>query len=271
MAKKKTSSNNTLWGRAKPIYDELINEGFDKNTVLGILGNMAVESSFNHRATSPSGKYTGYLQNSADISNYIKKYYGGYGHKEQMQFIKDGLRGRLKGQKTSTGAMLQGRFNNYTKAMNTGKYDAGQAADLWDKYYEISSAGRAQRISNAAKFDKILGGKGTSIDLSRISQNRRMDRFSPIRFSNDKTRVVARPNLNTKRYTPQPSVSRPSSGFFNNLFSSPLFSSISNYDSMQPSYTPSINNTAYSSPFLGPSSPNLGFYNLNLGDYLNNG
>lgn len=135
------ANNRAMWGKAKPFYDEMLSWGIEPVAALGILGNMAQESSF--LPTASNGTHHGYIQNQTSIRDFIKKQYGGYGHKEQMQYIRDGLAGKLKGRNTSIGQQLQARFNAYTTSVK-GVNDPARAAYLWESTYE-RSGGQSNR------------------------------------------------------------------------------------------------------------------------------
>lgn len=156
MATRKQS--NTMWNRAQPLYKEFIQAGVEPMAALGVLGNIAAESSFNPHAVGSTGTYTGYTQNSPDISGHIKRYYGGYGHKEQMQFMIDGLHGRIRGNNTPVGRMLQNRFNQYNRDVKRATTPA-QAATMFERSYEKSGGqilARRQKFAN--DFYRQLGG-----------------------------------------------------------------------------------------------------------------
>lgn len=143
------ANNRAMWSKAKPFYDEMLSWGIEPVAALGILGNMAQESSF--LPTASNGTHHGYIQNQTSIRDFIKKQYGGYGHKEQMQYIRDGLAGKLKGQDTSMGQQLQARFNAYTTAVN-GVNDPARAAYLWESTYERSGGQNNRARQNYANY-----------------------------------------------------------------------------------------------------------------------
>lgn len=149
-------NNEQLWNRARPLYNELTAAGVPHMAAIGVLGNIALESSVNPNASNKvNGGHWGYTQNDKAITDHIKKYYGGYGHKEQMQFLKDGLTGKIRGAKQAP--WLQKRFDDYKKGIN-GVNDPAKAALMWEKYYEKSSNEALDRRTNYAKyFHNALG------------------------------------------------------------------------------------------------------------------
>ena len=154
--------NRAMWAKGQPFYKEmrLWDTGLSDVALAGILGNMGLESGF--IPTASNGTHHGYLQNENSIRDYIVKYYGGYGHKQQMQYLQDGLRGKLKGSSTSMGKQLQRRFNNYTSAVKNVT-DPIKASQLWEKYYEISGGqamGARQRYAKHFYDQMSASGPG---------------------------------------------------------------------------------------------------------------
>lgn len=148
-AQAKEKYNQYLWKLAQPFYRELMNIGLSPIAAVGILGNMALESGFNKNASN--GTHFGYLQNSTDIRNWIQKQYGGYDHDHQLKYMLDGLTGNLKGKKTAYGIMMGNRFNNYLNAVKDVT-DPIKAAQLWEKYYEISGGQAMGARQEYAKY-----------------------------------------------------------------------------------------------------------------------
>lgn len=150
------TNNEQLWSRAKPLYNELTAAGVPHMAAIGVLGNIALESSVNPNASNKiNGGHWGYTQNDKTITDHIKKYYGGYGHKEQMQFLKDGLTGKIRGAKQAP--WLQKRFDDYRKGIN-GVNDPAKAALMWEKHYEKSSNEALDKRTDYAKyFHNALG------------------------------------------------------------------------------------------------------------------
>lgn len=150
------TNNEQLWNRARPLYNELTAAGVPHMAAIGVLGNIALESSVNPNASNKiNGGHWGYTQNDKAITDHIKKYYGGYGHKEQMQFLKDGLTGKIRGAKQAP--WLQKRFDEYRKGIN-GVNDPAKAALMWEKYYEKSSNEALDKRTDYAKyFHNALG------------------------------------------------------------------------------------------------------------------
>ena len=154
--------NRAMWAKGQPFYKEmrLWNTGLSDVALAGILGNMGLESGF--IPTASNGTHHGYLQNENSIRDYIVKYYGGYGHKQQMQYLQDGLRGKLRGSSTSMGKQLQRRFSNYTSAVKNVT-DPIKASQLWEKYYEISGGqamGARQRYAKHFYDQMSASGPG---------------------------------------------------------------------------------------------------------------
>lgn len=150
------TNNEQLWNRARPLYNELTAAGVPHMAAIGVLGNIALESSVNPNASNKiNGGHWGYTQNDKAITDHIKKYYGGYGHKEQMQFLKDGLTGKIRGAKQAP--WLQKRFDDYKKGIN-GVNDPAKAALMWEKHYEKSSNEALDKRTDYAKyFHNALG------------------------------------------------------------------------------------------------------------------
>lgn len=141
------AGGGTMTKKAAPIYQRFIDAGISPVAASGVLGNMALESSLNPKASNKT--HWGYLQNDSTIHEHLKKYYNGDSHESQMQFIIDGLQGKLKGNNTSVGKMIQSRFNKYNKAVKDS-VDPQYAAEMWDKYYEISGGQALNKRKNYA-------------------------------------------------------------------------------------------------------------------------
>lgn len=141
------TGGETMTKRAAPIYQRFIDAGISPIAASGVLGNMALESSLNPKASNKT--HWGYLQNDSTIHDHLKKYYNGDSHESQVQFIIDGLQGKLKGNNTSVGKMIQSRFNRYNKAVKDS-VDPQYAAEMWDKYYEISGGQALNKRKNYA-------------------------------------------------------------------------------------------------------------------------
>lgn len=141
------TGGDTMTKKAAPIYQRFIDAGISPVAASGVLGNMALESSLNPKASNKT--HWGYLQNDSTIHDHLKKYYNGDSHESQIQFIIDGLQGKLKGNNTSVGKMIQSRFNRYNKAVKDS-VDPQYAAEMWDKYYEISGGQALNKRKNYA-------------------------------------------------------------------------------------------------------------------------
>lgn len=142
-----SNGGDTMTKKAAPIYQRFIDAGISPIAASGVLGNMALESSLNPKASNKT--HWGYLQNDSTIHDHLKKYYNGDSHESQIQFIIDGLQGKLKGINTSVGKMIQSRFNRYNKAVKDS-VDPQYAAEMWDKYYEISGGQALNKRKNYA-------------------------------------------------------------------------------------------------------------------------
>lgn len=177
----KRSDGNKMWNKAKPLYAELTAAGVPHMAAIGVLGNIALESGVNPNAkNSVNGGHWGYVQNDKVITDHIKKYYGGYGHAEQMQFLKDGLTGKIRGAKQAP--WLQKRFDEYRRHMN-GVTDPAQAALLWERDYEKSkNEGLNQRSGYAKHFHTLLGSPATDyVNKPSVSEAQRyIDMLQPI-------------------------------------------------------------------------------------------
>jgi len=68
-----------MYELSRPIYQQFINAGVDPIVAAGVLGNIALESSFNPNASNRT--HWGYVQNDKHIKDYIVSNYGGYGPK----------------------------------------------------------------------------------------------------------------------------------------------------------------------------------------------
>ena len=281
MAKKKSNAPNykrdaeLFWNRgAKNMYNEFKKIGLSDYQIAGLLGSIGLESSFDHTATN--GSHWGYVQNSKDLVDSIKKFYGGYGHNEQMKFLIDGLSGRLKGasgkNKDSTMVMLQQRFNNYlNKTKNIT--DPRKTASFWETEYEKSGGqamGARQEYSN--HFYNLMGNSG-NVPLNNNKKVQKLEGPNLINITqpNDAIRVLPRPNLNIR-----PVAQIDNTPIMYNDLSTPITPSNVGYNNY--AYTKPIYNTqniipvkqkAFNTETPEVILPNFDFYNLNLGDYLN--
>lgn len=151
------TNGEQLWNRARPLYNELTAAGVPHMAAIGVLGNIALESGVNPNASNKvNGGHWGYTQNDKAITDHIKKYYGGTGHKEQMQFLKDGLTGQIRG--ANQAKWLQKHFDEYRQGIN-GVNDPAKAALMWERYYEKSANEALDKRADYAKyFHDALGG-----------------------------------------------------------------------------------------------------------------
>lgn len=183
--------NRAMWAKGQPFYKEmrLWDTGLSDVALAGILGNMGLESGF--IATASNGTHHGYLQNENSIRDYIVKYYGGYGHKQQMQYLQDGLRGKLRGGNTSMGKQLQRRFNNYTSAVKNVT-DPIKASQLWEKYYEISGG---QAMGARQRYAKHFYDQMSASGPGAFRRAKLDGTFSPIK---DDKYIAYEPSINVE-------------------------------------------------------------------------
>lgn len=290
MAKKKSNAPNYkrdaefFWGKgAKNMYKEFKKIGLSDYQIAGLLGSIGLESSFDHAATN--GSHWGYVQNSKDFVDAIKKYYGGYGHKEQMQFLLDGLSGKLRGssgkKKNSSMYQMQQRFNDYLNATKnlTNPVDTARA---WERFYE-RSGGQAigARQSYSQHFYDLMKNLNNAevIDADTLNNIQKVNQIKNanlmnITQPNDATRVLPRPNLSIKPVAQTDNIPML---YNDNAITPTLPESVPyiNYAYTRPTYSMPQTTTARSQAFQSkiPEEilPDFDFYNLNLGNYLNNG
>lgn len=135
---------------AQAFVDELVASGVRPVDAQAVAGNVFVESRFNHEASNNiNGGHWGLVQNDANIKRHIVKYYGDYSRNSQMQFLKDGLTGQIKGAKNAR--WLQQRFNDYRKH-SAGVKDASIAAKYFHDDYERSKNELVADRMRAASF-----------------------------------------------------------------------------------------------------------------------
>lgn len=286
MAKKKSNAPNYkrdtefFWGKgAKNMYNEFKKIGLSDYQIAGLLGSIGLESSFDPTATN--GSHWGYVQNSKDFVDAIKKYYGGYGHKEQLQFLLDGLSGKLKGasgkNKNSSMYQLQQRFNDYVNSTKnlTNPVDTARA---WEKFYE-KSGGQAMgaRQAYSQHFYDLMGNSRNTepldvTTLNNLQKVRQLQNTNLIDITqpNDAIRVLPRPNLNI-----MPTSQINTTPVMYDDLSIPITPGNINYAYTRPTYN-TLNNTPIRQKVFNTETPEVilpdfDFYNLNLGDYLNNG
>ncbi len=117
---------------------------------------MAQESSFESNA-SYKGHY-GYLQNETSARDWINASYGGYSHQHQMNFLIDGLTGKLKGDPKHRWAKeFNKRFSGFLNATRNSK-DINYITHAWEQHYERSGGqANSKRLMYARYFAKQLG------------------------------------------------------------------------------------------------------------------
>lgn len=140
-----------MFDKSKNVYNYLIKNGINKYHAFGLLGNIAMESGFNHNASN--GSHWGYVQNSKEIRDYVTKHYG-YDHAGQLNFLIAGLKGRLKDTKSPTGAMLKGRFDDFNRRAK-GITDVEKLAEIWENAYEKSNQNLPVRKMYARELHKM--------------------------------------------------------------------------------------------------------------------
>lgn len=170
-----------MWIKVKPIYDYFISNNVDPITAAAICGNIGAESSGDPNATN--GTHWGYIQNEKGIVDYIKRNYGGYGHDQQLAFILDGLRGKLKETNTTWGRELVKRFNEFNSQIKNMR-TAGDGAYLWERAYERSNGqANLKRKDYAEYFYSQAGNRQSMYKAQTIQQP-------------DATRVQQKPIIN---------------------------------------------------------------------------
>lgn len=158
--KKGTKGVNYHTNEAQAFVDELIAAGVRPVDAYAAAGNVFVESRFNHEASNNiNGGHWGLVQNDANIKRHIIKYYGDYSRNSQMQFLKDGLTGQIKGAKQAP--WLQRRFTDYRKHA-TGVKDASLAAKYFhDDYEKSNNEAVGDRMRAASIYQGHLSGNPT--------------------------------------------------------------------------------------------------------------
>ena len=148
--KKSTQGTNYHTNEAQAFVDELVAAGVRPVDAYAAAGNVFVESRFNHEASNNiNGGHWGLVQNDANIKRHIIKYYGDYSRNSQMQFLKDGLTGQIKGAKNAR--WLQQRFDDYRRH-SAGVKDASVAAKYFHDDYERSRNELVADRMRAASF-----------------------------------------------------------------------------------------------------------------------
>lgn len=157
-----------MYELSKPIYQQFIDAGIDPMIAVGVLGNIALESSFNHKASNKT--HWGYVQNDKALTDYVTSNYGGYGPQHQIQYLIDGLTKGIKGSDKGKGKAIQKRFTNFLNA-SKGLTDPADIAAMWDKYYEISG-GQAMydRRNYATKFWDKYNVPQTAQEAQEVQQ-----------------------------------------------------------------------------------------------------
>lgn len=148
--KRSARGTNYHTNEAQAFVDELVAAGVSPVDAYAAAGNVFVESRFNHEASNNiNGGHWGLVQNDANIKRHIIKYYGDYSRNSQMQFLKDGLTGQIKGAKNAR--WLQQRFDDYRRH-SAGVKDASIAAKYFHDDYERSKNELVADRMRAASF-----------------------------------------------------------------------------------------------------------------------
>ena len=147
---KLTPNEQQMIEKSKPFFTDLVIKGGVKPLhAFGIMGNVAQESSFMPDA---GRNYKGYLQNSPQIHKYVSEVYG-TSHDAQINYILDGLGGRLKEYRDkSLVKQLQGRFNDFNNRMNSIN-NVEDAVAAWEKAYEKSGG---QQMEQRKKYGRLF-------------------------------------------------------------------------------------------------------------------
>lgn len=142
--------SSAMWKKVQPYYNQFIKAGIQPDIALAIVGNIAQESGGNPNANN--GKYLGLVQNEPAIRKQIQRAYGDYSANSQIQFIIDGLQGKL-GDKGISRELVQ-RFTNFSNKANN--LSAGELALLWENTYELSGGqGNSRRRAFTESFSSM--------------------------------------------------------------------------------------------------------------------
>ncbi|NKY31761.1 hypothetical protein HGA13_01545 [Nocardia speluncae] len=145
--------------RVEEIYQYLLEKGFTPAQAAGILGNLQVESGFDTGAYNPGEGAIGLAQWLGGRRENLEAFAAKRGAdvtdwRTQIDFMVHELEG------SESGAMR--RLKDTTSA--------GQAAAVFDEYYERSSGeARGQRIANAESIASSMAGSGRSTDSSVLA------------------------------------------------------------------------------------------------------
>lgn len=140
----------TPYSPAKAFYNEMVAGGVDPMVAAGIAGNVQQESSFMHNATSKTGKYKGYAQLSPELRGYVTQAYGGYGHKQQMQFLIDMAKGKPRKSTNKYYKEMESRAKSFVGQTYSSPEDA---ANGWEIYFEKSGG---QNIKSRTKYARSI-------------------------------------------------------------------------------------------------------------------
>lgn len=147
-----------MWSKVRGYYNRLTAAGIPANAALGIIGNIAQESSGNPNAHTDGTSFYGLTQNHYTIRDMIARRYGNYSANSQIQFIIDGWHNRLKGMPQ----WLQNRFSDYRSSV-TKETTPYQSALNWNKYYERAVGQQDnKRGGYAAGFAKYVRNIGVN-------------------------------------------------------------------------------------------------------------
>lgn len=171
--RKSTRGTNYHTNEAQAFVDELVAAGVRPVDAQAVAGNVFVESRFNHEAANNiNGGHWGLVQNDANIKRHIVKYYGDYSRNSQMQFLKDGLTGQIRGAKNAR--WLQQRFDDYRRH-SAGVKDASVAAKYFHDDYERSRNEMvADRMKAASFYQTGIATNPTIAAFNRVYGNQSM-------------------------------------------------------------------------------------------------
>lgn len=149
----------TFWNRLKDVYEYFKSRGISDEIAAGILGNVARESSgfwdnIVNKIKDKKGNiryFYGGVQNEQLTYDWVKANYGGYTKKHQIQYLADGLLGKLPEVKSKRGNLLNTRF---TEFMNKAKNikSPSQIAYLWESIYELSGKSQLDERQQCAEY-----------------------------------------------------------------------------------------------------------------------
>lgn len=123
------SQKNTI----HKVYKYLKSQGFDDNSIAGILGNAIQESAINPNLSSAKNTFHGMLMNSSALRDNIASLYGDHSLDSQLQYVVDWTNNSKKIRTKRYAPYLATGAGKYKK---TGYKSASEAADAFMKLYE---------------------------------------------------------------------------------------------------------------------------------------